>query len=39
MERKLQAELLGERGKGLCTGKRLRYGEINQCVGRLILVC
>jgi hypothetical protein len=35
----VHAELPGERGKGLCTGISLRYGEVNQCVGRLILVC
>jgi len=35
----LHVKLYGERGKGLCTGIRLRYGEVNQCVGRLILVC
>ncbi len=39
VEGKLHAELPCERGRGLCTDKSLRYGEINQCVGRLILVC
>jgi len=39
LEGKLPAEMYGEQGKGLVTDKRLRYGESNQCVGRLIPVC
>ena len=38
-EGQLHADLQGERGKGLCTDKSLRYGESNKCVGRLFPVC